>query len=291
MSLDFLLKSFTDEDEKPKQTKAKRKDEVSLAGVLQRQRLRLGRTKSRRPASVSFSPSILTYNLCERAKIAQLAGLITLWSDVPTPKLQLKFDLGHAIHEVFQNYYWDCGMLEGDFRCIKCEKTFYARSPRECPFRKSHERRHLEFREVVLKNEEYRISGRCDGYVWVEIKKDVEEKHLQDIKSISNRLPGMPEQAFCFEDLDERGPKEDHIVQLMLYMWISEVHKGHLLYFGKATEQIKSFYVEFDYEVIRPYLEQIKRVIDQAEALKRGEKVQLPPPCSKKDCPCETIIV
>lgn len=295
MSLDFLLKSFGDEDPKPKQSRRSKSGPVSLAGVLQRQRVRLNRSKVARPASTSFAPSGITYGLCHRSKVAQLAGLITLTYDIPTPKLQFKFDLGHAIHDIIQRYYWECGMLEGEFACIKCDKTFYARSPDACPFRKSHRRSHLKFKEVVLKNEEHRISGRCDGYVWVEIAKkgdDVtEEKHLQDIKSISNRMPTDPEQSWCFEDLEERGPKPDHIVQLCLYMWMSGIHKGHLLYVGKATEQIKSFYVDYDYAVIEPYLQEIKGIIEMAEKLKAGEKVQLPPPCSKKDCPCETICV
>jgi hypothetical protein len=289
MSLDWLLKSFSDEDAKPKTKTPKPAGEISLAGVLQRQRLRLSRSKAPRPASLNFSPSSITYNLCHRARIAQLAGLTTLYNDVPTPKLQLTFDLGSAIHDVIQGYYWDTNMLEGDFQCIKCDKTFYARSPQGCPFRKSHERRHLKFKEVVLKDAEHRISGRCDGYVWVEVGKDVEEKHLQDIKSIKNRGLNDPEQAWCYEDLKERGPKPDHVVQLNIYMWISGVHKGHLLYVGKNTSQITSFAVDYDHSVIEPVLAEIKHIIDESERIKLGTLKELPPPCSKKDCPCEEI--
>jgi hypothetical protein len=286
MSLDFLLKSFSEEDTKPKR-KAKPKEEVSLAGVLQRQRLRLNRQQKPYPQSQSFSPSTITYNLCARAKIAHLAGKVTMYNEIPTPKLRFRFDLGHAIHDIIQNYYWDCNMLEGDFECNKCGKKFYARSPNECEC--GAKKSSLRFKEVVLKNAEYRVSGRCDGFVWVETGKHTEEKHLQDIKSIQNRMPSMPEQAWCFEDLDERGPKPDHIVQLTLYMWMSEVRKGDLLYVSTNSQQIKSFSIVYDYSVIEPYLQEIARIIELSEKLKAGEEVILPPPCSKKDCACEEI--
>lgn len=288
MSLDFLLKSFSDEDEKPKAKK--KKDEVSLAGVLQRQRLRLNKKLKPRPQSHSFSPSTITYNLCPRAKIAQLAGKATLYNDIPTPKLRFRFDLGHAIHEIIQNYYWDCNMLEGTFSCERCGAKFWARSPLTCPECIDAKRKQLKFEEIVLKDEKYRISGRCDGYVWVETGKNKEEKHIQDIKSIQNRLPSMPEQAWCFEDLDERGPKPDHVAQLTLYMYISGVHHGHLLYVSTNSQQIKSFYVPYDEAVIQPYLNEISSIIDAAERWKSGEEIELPAPCSKKDCPCEEIV-
>lgn len=290
MSLSFLLKSFGDEDPKPKRAPTPA-GEISLAGVLQRQRLRLGRAKKPRPQSLTFSPSSITYNLCHRAKIAQMAGLTTLYSEVPTPKLQLRFDMGHAVHDVFQNYFWSCNMLEGYFRCIKCEKDFWARSPEKCPFRKTHERRHLKFREIPLVEQDYLISGRADGIVWLEVGKDKEEKHLMDIKSIQNRLPTHPPTSLCFEDLDQAGPKEDHVIQLMIYMWISGIHKGHLLYVSLQTLQQKSFYIEYDRDRIAPILSEIQDITIAAEKLKNGELKELPAPCAKKDCPCETICV
>lgn len=201
------------------------------------------------------------------------------------------FDVGHKFHDIIQGYYWDCNMLEGDFKCIKCEKKFYARSPTICPFVKSHERRHLKFKEVVLKNEKYRISGRCDGYVWIETAKNKEEKHLQDIKSIANRLANDPPDKFCFEDLDVKGAKPDHIVQLNYYMWMSGVHKGHILYVSKQSNQIKSFYFEFDVLKLQPYLDQIWDIITKAEQIKAGNKIELPAPCSKKDCLCSELVL
>lgn len=288
MSLNFLLKSFSDEDEKP--ISIKEPDKVSLAGALQRERLRRKRSKGKRPASQYFNPSLVTYGYCRRSKVAQQLGLHTPMVDLPTPKEQLMFDMGHKIHDIIQGYFWECGMLEGEFRCNQCKETWYTTSPEACPkVPLTHRNKFMEFREVTLKNDEYKMRGRADGIIKLEVEKQI-ERHLMDIKSIANRLPSSSEKQFCFEDLKD-GPKQDHVVQLNFYMWMSEIHQGHLFYVAKNTHQIKSFYLEHDFSIIAGYLEDIKITLDWAEAIRSKERTDLPQPCSRKDCDCEHIVL
>lgn len=285
MSLSNLLNTFADEKEVVKEEGklvAKDKELVSLKGVLQRGRLRLGREKSPYPKSLNFSPSSITYTYCRRAKIGQLAGLMVLQDPVPPPKLQLTFDLGHAIHDIFQGYFWDIGILEGDFECLSCGwKGYLSPGPTKCPACNKG-RRYLRYCEIQLRNEEYGIKGRSDGILTID-----EERHIVDIKSIAGRTLKTSEMQTCFEDLD--GPKEDHVVQLTLYMWMAKLTMGHLLYMNKADGMIKSYAVPYDYKVIEPYLNEIRYLKETAAKLKSGERVELPTPCAQAACACENV--
>lgn len=290
MGLNDILTTFKDEKVIVKEENVyveKDSGGVSLKGVLQRGRLKLRKDKKRIQHGVGFRPSGITYRFCRRAKIGQLAGRLDIYDEKPTPSLQFVFDVGHAYHEIVQGYFWDIGVLRGDFRCLRCEKTFTDLvAPTRCPDRKTHTRRTLEYKEVQASNAEYSIRGRCDGIL------DIEgQQHILDIKSIANRTIKTPFQQYCFEDLADRGPKDDHVVQLTLYMHFLNIHNGHLFYVAKNDHKIKTFSIPYNYEVIRPYLEEIKYLKETADQLSAGERVQLPEVCGREDCPCEQVIV
>lgn len=259
-------------------------DGISLKGVLQRGRIRLGKERRPYPKGVSFRPSDLTFNYCKRIKIAQLAGLVDLFDPKPTPRQQLVFDVGHAYHDIIQRYFWDIGQLKGTYKCKLCDKFYHDLvSPTQCP--EGHERKWMKYKEVVYRDEQLLINGRADGIIVIE-----GEDHLLDIKSIANRTVKTPEQQFCFEDLEHSGPKPEHVVQIMLYMYMSGIHKGHLFYVGKNNQQIKTYAIPYDYSVLAPYLQDIRSLIRKAAALKQGHQVELPEPCSRKDCTCEDFL-
>lgn len=289
MSLSWLLKSFSEEDEKPVKA-PKPKDELNLAGILQRQRLRLHKQEGPRKASNYFNPSAFSYGFCMREKVAQLAGYHEIWIKHPTPKEQLTFDAGNAYHEIIQGYFWKAGMLEGRFKCQACRAEGYGRSPTNCYACDSS---HLEYREVPFLDKEYQIRGRADGILWVEVTKNVEERQVFDIKSIRNKdatdMNQFGGHRRSFEDLDELGPPVSHLIQLMLYMRQLDIHGGHLLYVAKNSHQLKSFYIKYNEELLAPYLEMVRKALDWANELKEGKRTDLPPPCDKAKCLCEQI--
>src|SRR4051812_26470934 len=289
MALIDILKTFSDEKEivvEDGKYVEKDKDGLSLKGVLQRGRLRLRKEKKLARHGLGFRPSGITYHFCRRLKVGQLAGLLDIWDESPRPALQFAFDVGHAYHNIIQGYFWDIGVLRGDFYCIKCDKVYKdLLSPARCPERKKNSRSVLAYREVQATHDEYKIRGRCDGILELD-----GEYHIMDIKSIMNRQSTTPQQSFCFEDLEVHGPKEDHIIQLTLYMWILNITKGHLLYAAKNDHKIKTYAIPYDYDIIAPYLEDIKSLLQTAKRLSEGERVQLPEPCGRADCPCETVI-
>lgn len=248
--------------------------------------MKLYREKNPTRQGITFSPSTITRNYCRRAKIGQLAGKLELYYDKARPSEQVQFDIGNMVHDLIQGYFWDIGILEGDFKCLKCDKTYYGVSPKICPSgKKTHKRSVLQFREITMEDPELPIKGRCDGILVIE-----GERHLLDIKSIQNRTLKSNDKQFCFEDLDSHGPKADHVIQLNFYMHMSGLNKGHLLYFGKNNGQIKTFPVNYDPRVLKPYIEEIQSLVLMADFLKAGEKVELPPPCGKESCKCDEIL-
>lgn len=239
-------------------------------------------------AGVTFRPSMITYNFCRRLKIGQLAGLIDIYDKPAKPRLQTVFDVGNAIHEIVQTYFWDIGQLKGTYKCIKCDKLYYDLvSPTTCPSgKKTHKRSHLKYKEIKLTNDEYKISGRADGIVVID-----GEDHLMDIKSIANRSPTSSDRQTCFEDVKLHGPKEEHVIQLCLYMFLTGLRNAHLLYFAKNTGQIITFAIPYDYGLIEPFLREIKHLLDCAERLKAGTLDKLPLPCGDEECLCHTILI
>lgn len=289
MSLSNILKTFSDEkaivETEPLRFEERDKDGVSLKGVLQRGRLKLSREVKPRRQGATFRPSSITYGFCERLKVGQLAGLIEIEDSIPTPKLQLIFDIGNAIHDIIQGYFWDIGILKGSFECLKCNKTYHNQTaPTVCPSgRKTHKRKHFRYKEIQLRNRQYRISGRCDGFL------DIEgQDHIFDIKSIANRQINTPQQQTCFEDLDQ--PKEAHVIQLQLYLWMADIEQGHLLYVGKNNHQIKSFAISKELETISPILKKISSLLKMSEQIKNGKPTILPECCGDEKCQCHLVL-
>lgn len=283
--LNFLLKSFPKEE----------KDEAgklvgpSLKGVLQRERIRLTKEKKKKPKTIpkTFNPSLITFGYCKRLKVAQLADVVTLYRDVPAPKQQLMFDIGHKLHDIVQGYFWDIGILEGNFYCYKCYKEWWDTSPKihkECGTKS---RKLLRYNEVVLKDQEHLMSGRADGILHLPVEKET-ERHLVDIKTIANQPSYSGPNQFFFEHLKDEGAKQAHIIQLNLYMWMSKIHKGHLLYLAKQSHQLESFYFEYTPGLIQPYLDDIKEVMELARKVK-GEEIELPEMCDNDKCDCRKL--
>lgn len=290
MSLSAILSTFDGEkavvaNESGGYTE-KTKEGISVKGVLQRGTLKMLRERPPWRAGQTFRPSGITYSYCRRLKVAQLAGKIEIFDEPKRPKEQLTLDMGKAIHDIIQGRFWDIGILKGSYKCIKCDKIYHDLvSPTHCPVGgPTHTKKFLKYKEVIYKQPEYQVSGRCDGILMIE-----GEEHLMDIKSIQNRLPKSNERQFCFEDLEENGPKSDHIVQLTLYMWMSGIHNGHLLYVSKNNHMIKTYHIPYDYSVIDPYLKEIEHLLTLAQSVKAGNRVELPPCCGREKCPCETI--
>lgn len=109
----------------------------------------------------------------------------------------------------------------------------------------------LKQAEVPVENEEYEIRGHADGIIGVNGNDGVLE-----IKSMnSNQFYS------AFE------PKEDHLVQVNVYMFCLNIPRACLLYECKDNQELKEFYVKQEMSILNSILEKIKYV---QECLRKG---------------------
>lgn len=191
---------------------------------------------------------------------------------------ELVFAEGHVIHDKYQRWLQDMGLLYGRYVCEDCGHSFFAQSPSFCPSCSSPPSR-LKYREVPLENKEYMIAGHADGAVnsgneWL----DVEEPFLIEVKSIGLGTIRVenPElyRKYTADEYDLtrlwqeiKRPFPAHIRQATLYCWLSGYKKMVFIYESKWNQQTKEFVVTPDFKHIQWILDGAK---DVAQSIRQG---------------------
>lgn len=137
------------------------------------------------------------------------------------PNLIRIFQNGDYMHLRYQKYFQDMGIQIAD------ELELTENSPNEL---------------IAERCKLYNVGGRTDSLIQLE-----GEPYLVELKSING-------DSFKFQ-LSE--PKEAHVQQLQLYMFLSGIHHGILLYENKNTQEIKMFKIDYNEEQIGPILEKV----------------------------------
>lgn len=88
------------------------------------------------------------------------------------------------------------------------------------------------------------VGGRADAIVRID-----NELYLVDFKSINSMI---------LKSMEE--PKEDHILQVQLYLHFFNLKNGILLYEGKDNSQMKEFPVEYDKKIAKKILNDFGRL-------------------------------
>jgi hypothetical protein len=188
-----------------------------------------------------FHPSELSTNDCIRSMVYN-------WINAPVsnpgniqPRIKRVFDVGHHKGYILQQYFWDMGILEGEYKCIKCDHEWWGVSPKECPNCKVQLFiwDNLHYLEVPVRNDTYNVEGKSDGIILVDGK-----RVLLELKSIKNRDSKTPEGSICFEDLNQA--KLEHVYQTNLYIdgldsKGYEIERAIIIYFGKNNQLLKEF--------------------------------------------------
>lgn len=154
------------------------------------------------------------------------------------------FGAGHDFGYRMQAYFWDMGILLGEWMCIECKHTWLDMqnpSPRKCPKcgAKLEILFNLHYLEVPVFNTKRNILGRSDGALlrdW--------GIQLLELKTIKNRDTKTRDGVICFDDLI--APKLEHQYQLNLYMGMAHdlygsCDTGIALYGAKNTNRRKEF--------------------------------------------------
>lgn len=141
------------------------------------------------------------------------------------------FAEGHSIHEKWQNWLTDAGVLDKA--------------------------------EVPIYNEEYRLMGHADGII-----NDSKGKAILEIKSVGVGTIRMEDYDLFSNSAtpDEmwkkvRKPFMTHLRQVNLYMYCLGIHDAVFIYEWKATQEVKEFAVKFQPELIEGILAGCNNVI------------------------------
>ncbi|MBN2042665.1 MAG: CRISPR-associated protein Cas4 [Candidatus Aenigmarchaeota archaeon] len=114
----------------------------------------------------------------------------------------------------------------------------------------------------TIEDGDFTISGRIDDIVMLEGE---DEKILVEVKSTK-----------MTDILD--GPKDEHVMQLQLYMYAMKIFRGIVLYIEKNTLKTKEFEVKYDQN-------SVNEVMKRFRALHANLKAETVPPAEAKENP------
>lgn len=110
----------------------------------------------------------------------------------------------------------------------------------------------VTMKEAPLRDPKLNISGKLDALI-----KFNDKYYVLEIKSINR---------YGFDEIIRDGPKEDHVIQLQLYLhFVQNLFKidaksGILLYKNKDTSSFYDFQVDYNEMVVRDFFEKLKIV-------------------------------
>lgn len=171
----------------------------------------------------AFHPSLLSKGMeCQVWWVYFLKNLDPLpeeWSDENLTAMAV----GTAIHNEVQHILYEMDLLEGVYKCLSCDKKFWATSPKvACPLcnKKIKSWSYLEFKEVPIQIG--LIRGHADGII-----NQNGVRFLLELKSIKNI--DRPNANYGFEKIGTR-PLDDHFIQAQLYLhgWYETVKQASL---------------------------------------------------------------
>lgn len=179
------------------------------------------------------------------------------------------FAEGHSIHDKWQGWMWDAGVLWGAYKCINCDHYWFDTAPSQCP-ECSAGRTFLRYMEVPIRNEEHLIVGHADG----KVRDDLTEIKSVGLGTVRIELPDLYEKhSDPHPNYDRiwagiRRPFPSHVKQGMLYAWCHGARSMVYIYEWKANQATKEFVVNVTMAVLEPLLD---LCLDVKYALRKGE--------------------
>lgn len=256
-------------------------------------RFLLERENKKRKQSPFFHPSLISKGIdCEYWWYYQLSGAeADDKEEAFSAELLAIMAIGSAIHDKYQEMFYDMGILEGVWECVSCGHQFWAISPKDqCPeCRQFLKWKRLKFKEVPMESELFR--GHADGILNFSGTRSFLE--LKSIKNVTN-----PRAYYGFELLDKH-PIEEHNLQAQIYMdmWhdtfkevtamlapktltptmiaaktIGEIDNAVVLYAGKNGGKRKAFVVKRN-EKMLSFLKATGKKIKKAYLLESLEEL------------------
>lgn len=215
---------------------------------------------------------------CSRATYYRITG-VDAKAAIHRLPMSVVFDQGHEAHNKWQTWFWEMGVLSGNWECIQCGYHWEGTSPTECPTCHS-PGIYLRYREVSADQEEYLIHGHADGQIGdglIEIKTIGEGTIRHDAPRLVDRY------SYVHKDVDGKKhsgvdwkalwanihrPFAAHLRQGMLYCFSTGLEKITFIYEPKfIVSEPKEFLVRYQSNLIEDVLE---RCLNLKASLQKG---------------------
>ena len=196
----------------------------------------------------------------------------------PSFRMENVLAAGTAIHNKFQTWLWEMGVLYGDWQCLECGHRYGALSPTVCQFCLSPR---LEYRELPMRRKQMLVEGHADGAVHADWWRGLVEFKSIGVNSWRFDAPRLYNRYQAGESAEEiwkgiNRPFGSHLRQGQLYLWLSWPAYEEILfiYESKFHQQTKEFLVSYNKSLIAPILEDVR---DVAQGVRAGMPPDRPP--------------
>ncbi len=160
------------------------------------------------------------------------------------PQLQRIFDNGHGVHFRLGKNLEQTGILKGQWKCPSCLKIFGKKDvlgihrPKKCDCGGMK----FQYQEVGFYDSETMIGGHVDAILDLRGQENIPENASDEESHILIDFKSMRSEAF------RRliGPKDSHFIQIQIYLYLSGLHAGKLLYENKNDQKFREFLVPRD---------------------------------------------
>lgn len=223
--------------------------------------------------------------MCPREEVLVRRAQITRRSIIDA-SLLFAFDAGSEYHWALQNkVLGPLGILLGVWRCTACGRltgeprpgTFHPEHQQPCPAvcARCHGK-DFEYVEQLFRDQEHRVAGHPDGFLRLPGRADL---GILEAKSISpNGLKDV-----------RKIPQYNHRLQLHVYLWLTGLQWGTVLYWSKGSWGLDAFvehFVERDETIVTSLKAQARAVWEALQADTLTERICATPTCSRaSDCP------
>lgn len=162
------------------------------------------------------------------------------------------FAEGNSIHDKWQRWLAESGVLIGKWVCNACRHETYGERPNHCECCAARHKEWVSYREVPIFDEEYGVIGHSDGHI-----KDAKGEALIEIKSVGvgtlrfeapDLFAAINRQTMTLDNAWKsiRYPFITHIRQGQLYMHFTGIHTIVFIYECKWNQQVKEFTIHYD---------------------------------------------
>lgn len=206
-----------------------------------------------------YHPSEVSTNSCIRSMVYKWIKAPVSNQGTIQPRIKRVFDVGHHKGFILQQYFWDMGILEGMWECVKCDSHWWDTSPKVCPNcnSKLFIWENLKYNEVPIWNRKHNIKGKSDGIIWQNGR-----RVLLELKSMKNRDKSTPAESTTFDELNQA--LTTHVHQTNLYMDACDemgldIERGIIIYFAKNNQLLKEFPIRKMDMMLEPSYSKIER--------------------------------